>query len=199
MNTRSMRGQRRKLLLAMALGPLAWRASAAGAPLTAADSEGPYYPPQRPTSAGNNLRSVPGQPAAEGVALDLDGRVLDGNGQPQPGVLVEIWQTDARGNYIHPRAPLQAGSSRDPGFAGYGRSVTDAEGRWRFATVRPVGYFGRPPHIHVKLWRGPRELLTTQLYMPGQGGRRGLFVTAVPPAAGAGREQARFDFVVAGG
>lgn len=194
MNTRSVRGLRRKMLTAMALGPIAWRASAASAPPTASDSEGPYYPPERPATAGSNLRQLPGKPAAEGPALDIEGRVLDSTGRALPGVLVEIWQTDARGNYIHPRAPLQTGTSRDPGFAGYGRSSTDEQGRWRFATVKPIGYFGRPPHIHVKLWQGGNELLTTQLYFPGSGGRRGLMLA--PAAAVQGVEQGRFDFVV---
>jgi protocatechuate 3,4-dioxygenase beta subunit len=194
MNTRSMRGQRRRLLLALSLGALAARSSLAGAPVTPADAEGPYYPPQRPPTAANNLRAVAGQRPAEGTPLDLEGRVLDAAGKTLAGVLVEIWQTDARGNYIHPRAPLQSGSARDPGFAGYGRSVTDAQGRWRFATVRPVGYFGRPPHIHVKLWLGGREVLTTQLYFPDMGGRRDLMIKPGSEVQGVG--QAGFDFVV---
>ena len=54
-------------------------------------------------------------------------------------------------------------------FQGFGRTMVDAEGGWRFRTIRPVSYPGRPPHIHLKVRLGSRELLTTQIYVRGEG------------------------------
>jgi protocatechuate 3,4-dioxygenase, beta subunit len=130
---------------------------------TPAQTEGPFYPVQLPAdSDADLLRNGPlrygrGQPATvAGSITDLDGR-------PLAGVQVEIWQCDDAGHYHHPGDGGQA----DPAFQGFGRVQADAQGRWRFRTIRPVAYSGRTPHIHVKVRSGPRELLTTQLYVEG--------------------------------
>jgi len=112
-----------------------------------------------------------GEPVGE--RLIVTGRVLDEDGRPQPGMLIEIWQTNAAGRYVHKadqhEAPL------DPNFFGGGRCVTDAEGRYRFYTVRPGAYpwanhnnAWRPSHIHFSLF-GPSfaTRLVTQMYFPG--------------------------------
>jgi protocatechuate 3,4-dioxygenase beta subunit len=92
--------------------------------------------------------------------------VLDSQGRPLAGALVEIWQCDANGNYLHPRS---GGSGpRDPRFQGYGRTLTDASGGYHFRTIRPVPYPGRTPHIHFKVGRDGSELLTTQMYVMGE-------------------------------
>lgn len=107
-----------------------------------------------------------------GQRIIVSGRVLDEQGRPVPGTVMEIWQANAAGRYIHVRddwdAPL------DPNFTGAGRVVTDADGRYRFVTIRPGAYpWGnhrnawRPAHIHLSLL-GPAfaTRLVTQLYFP---------------------------------
>jgi protocatechuate 3,4-dioxygenase beta subunit len=115
--------------------------------------------------------AVDGEP--QGERIIVTGRVMDEDGRPVPNTLVEIWQTNAAGRYIHKvdqhNAPI------DPNFFGAGRCMTDAVGRYRFITVRPGAYpWGnhangwRPPHIHFSLF-GPSFLtrLVTQMYFPG--------------------------------
>jgi protocatechuate 3,4-dioxygenase, beta subunit len=112
-----------------------------------------------------------GEPLGERIIVT--GRVLDEDGRPQPSMLIEIWQANAAGRYVHKGdqhdAPL------DPNFFGGGRCVTDATGRYRFCTVKPGAYpWGnhrnawRPSHIHFSLF-GPSLLtrLVTQMYFPG--------------------------------
>ncbi len=81
--------------------------------------------------------------------LHLEGRVLDLNGKPVDGALVEIWQCDAQGIYDHPRQPGR--DRRDSAFQGYGRLLVKADGRYSFRTLKPVAYAGRTPHIHLKV------------------------------------------------
>jgi len=108
-----------------------------------------------------------------GERIVVTGRVLDEGEQPIPGALVEIWQANASGRYHHLNdrqdAPL------DPNFFGTGRAVTDKQGCYRFATIRPGAYpIGdnrdrwRPTHIHFSIM-GPNLLtrLVTQMYFPG--------------------------------
>ncbi len=115
--------------------------------------------------------AVDGEPLGERIIVT--GRVMDEDGRPVPNTLVEVWQTNAAGRYIHKvdqhNAPI------DPNFFGAGRCMTDAAGRYRFITVRPGAYpWGnhangwRPPHIHFSLF-GPSFLtrLVTQMYFPG--------------------------------
>ncbi len=108
-----------------------------------------------------------------GERIIVTGRVLDENGRPQPNTLVEIWQANSSGRYIH--VVDQHPAPLDPNFFGGGRCVTDAEGRYRFYTIKPGAYpWGnhfnawRPQHIHLSLF-GPSFLtrLVTQMYFPG--------------------------------
>jgi len=112
-----------------------------------------------------------GEPLGERIIVA--GRVLDEEGRPVPETLIEIWQANAAGRYVHEvdrhAAPL------DPNFFGAGRCVTDAEGRYRFTTIKPGAYpWGnhpnawRPNHIHFSLF-GPSlaTRLVTQMYFPG--------------------------------
>lgn len=114
---------------------------------------------------------VNGEPLGERIVVT--GRVTDDAGRPLAGELVEVWQANAAGRYIHDvdrhDAPL------DPNFFGAGRCVTDGEGRYRFLTVKPAAYpWGnhangwRPGHIHFSLF-GPSiaSRLVTQMYFPG--------------------------------
>ncbi|HEX6500629.1 MAG TPA: protocatechuate 3,4-dioxygenase subunit beta [Micromonosporaceae bacterium] len=108
-----------------------------------------------------------------GQRITVHGRVLDGDGRPVPETLVEVWQANAAGRYRHPvdtwPAPL------DPNFTGCGRAVTDADGWYRFTTVKPGAYpwrnhpnAWRPAHIHFSLFgRAFTQRLVTQMYFPG--------------------------------
>jgi len=112
-----------------------------------------------------------GEPLGERIVVE--GRVLDAGGRPVAGTLVEVWQANAGGRYRHDvdrhPAPL------DPNFSGAGRCVTDAEGRYRFVTVKPGAYpwrnhanAWRPAHIHFSLFgRAFTQRLITQMYFPG--------------------------------
>jgi protocatechuate 3,4-dioxygenase beta subunit len=161
----------RRLLLhgaaALAGTGLAPRLARAALLLTPAQTEGPFYPLLLPKDDDADLVRVTGADAqALGQVTHVVGRVLDPAGRPLPGVLVEIWQCDANGRYLHPGD--RGAESRDPRFQGYGRTLTDASGGYAFRTIRPVPYPGRTPHIHFKLSQGRDELLTTQMYVKGE-------------------------------
>ena len=181
--TKSSILSRRGLLLGAGAGagllPLS-SAFAADAVPTPPQTEGPFYPTGFPADMDNDLVQVRGQQApAMGEILHLQGRVIAVDGRPLAGTLVEIWQCDAQGLYDHPR---QSGRDRrDAAFQGYGRMMADAEGRYRFRTLKPVAYPGRTPHIHLKAATGDGRLLTSQFYLAGdpQNERDGVFRAAV--------------------
>jgi protocatechuate 3,4-dioxygenase beta subunit len=112
-----------------------------------------------------------GEPLGERIVVT--GRILGDDGRPVPNTLIEIWQCNAAGRYIH--KVDQHDAPIDPNFIGAGRCVTDAEGRYRFYTIKPGAYpWGnhpnawRPQHIHFSLF-GPSFVtrLVTQMYFPG--------------------------------
>lgn len=158
-----------------------WLAASAGSAFSAIatprSAEGPFYP--RPNmrfdDADNDLVRIAGKVrAAGGEIVVLRGRVLDSSGQPVSGARVEIWQCDVNGRYLH--SGDRQNVRRDPGFQGFGHTVTDTSGIYSFRTIRPVPYPGRTPHIHVKVFSGETEL-TTQFYIAGhpQNRRDGLY------------------------
>ncbi len=134
---------------------------------TPRQTEGPFYPDRLPLDTDNDLLIInDGLTPAVGQVTHLSGRVLDARGEPLRNVLVEIWQVDGNGVYIHRgdhRKDVQ-----DKNFQGFGRFLTGGDGRYYFRTIKPVPYPGRTPHIHVKIKRGERELLTTQCYIRGE-------------------------------
>ncbi len=143
---------------------------------------GPFYPVELPLDSDNDLVQVAGRPErAAGEVFHLFGRVLDPDGRALAGAEVQIWQCDARGYYHHPR---DRGGQADPNFQGFGTAVTDAEGAYRFRTIRPVPYPGRTPHIHVAVLGPDFEALVTQMYLRGEPGneRDGLFARIRDPA-----------------
>ncbi|HKT47045.1 MAG TPA: protocatechuate 3,4-dioxygenase subunit beta [Candidatus Acidoferrales bacterium] len=108
-----------------------------------------------------------------GERIIVSGRVMDEDGRPAPNTLVEVWQANAAGRYLHEidqhNAPL------DPNFTGVGHALTDEQGRYRFVTIRPGEYpwknhhnAWRPAHIHFSIF-GPAfaTRLVTQMYFPG--------------------------------
>jgi protocatechuate 3,4-dioxygenase, beta subunit len=124
----------------------------------------------RPTDA-DLTRQHAGEPLGERIVVH--GRVLDTHGRPVPHTLVEVWQTNAAGRYRH--AVDQHPAPLDPNFTGAGRCLTDAEGRYRFVTIRPGAYpwrnslnAWRPAHIHFSLFgHAFVQRLVTQMYFPG--------------------------------
>jgi protocatechuate 3,4-dioxygenase beta subunit len=159
---------------------------------TARQTEGPFYPDRLPLDTDNDLIVInDATNPAVGEITYLSGRVLDAGGKPLRNTLVEIWQCDANGAYLHSRTGNR--ERRDTNFQGYGRFLTGSSGEYVFRTIKPVPYPGRTPHIHFKVSRGGRDVLTTQLYVRGepQNARDGLFGAVRDPAA---RESIMTDF-----
>lgn len=172
----------RRRALGLGLGCIAAvPASAAGPMLTPTppQTSGPFYPEIKPLDSDADLILVAGQgqPAA-GTPIHLLGRVLDPAGGAIGNAQVEIWQCDAYGVYHHPLDTNRRGRSADPGFQGYGRSETAADGGYRFRTIRPVAYPGRAPHIHVRVLAPNFAPLTTQMYVEGEPLNDGDFLLA---------------------
>lgn len=129
--------------------------------------EGPFYPNKLPLDTDNDLLVInDGITPAVGEITHLSGRILDAKGDPIRNALVEIWQVDHNGAYIHTKDPNHA--KHDSNFQGFGRFLTGSSGEYYFRTVKPVAYPGRTPHIHYKVWKGKKELLTTQCYIKGE-------------------------------
>jgi protocatechuate 3,4-dioxygenase beta subunit len=142
-------------------------------PHTVTEVSGPQLGAERVTGELDHdlTRQHEGEPLGERIVVG--GRILDGDGRPLRDMLVEIWQANAAGRYLHKDdqhpAPL------DPNFTGAGRCVTDGEGRYEFITIKPGAYpWGnhhnawRPQHIHFSLLgEAFAQRLVTQMYFPG--------------------------------
>lgn len=141
-------------------------------PHTLSEITGPIYGHGKIGETDNDLtRQHAGEPIGERIIVT--GRVLDSNGRPAPKTLVEVWQANSAGRYIHQRdqhpAPL------DPNFTGAGRTLTDENGVYRFVTIKPGPYpwfnhynAWRPAHIHFSIFgRAFLTRLATQMYFPG--------------------------------
>jgi protocatechuate 3,4-dioxygenase, beta subunit len=143
---------------------------------TPAQTEGPFYPTTMPADTDNDLVVLRGtQARAQGTVAHVTGRLTDTSGRPISNAQIEIWQCDVNGVYLHPGS---AGSGRrDSAFQGFGRAMTDAEGKYAFRTIKPVPYTGRTPHIHFAVTAPDRRSLTTQMYVAGepQNARDGLY------------------------
>jgi protocatechuate 3,4-dioxygenase, beta subunit len=141
-------------------------------PQTLSELSGPVFGHEACKPGDDDLtRQHSGEPLGERIIVT--GRVLGEDGRPVANTLIEVWQANAAGRYVHVRdqhpAPL------DPNFSGAGRVVTDDEGRYRFTSVKPGAYpwrnhpnAWRPAHVHFSLF-GPSFLsrLVTQMYFPG--------------------------------
>jgi protocatechuate 3,4-dioxygenase, beta subunit len=160
---------RRQLLMAGSLGAAAWLVPGVYADelaRTPSMTEGPFYPDRLPLDTDNDLVIVGNSTTpAVGEITHLTGRVLSQNGSALNNIVVEIWQVDGNGAYLH--TGTSNANRRDRNFQGFGRFTTNQRGEYRFRTVKPVAYPGRCPHIHFKIKRGDRELLVTQLFIAG--------------------------------
>jgi protocatechuate 3,4-dioxygenase beta subunit len=135
--------------------------------LTPHQTEGPFYPDHLPLDTDNDLLILNDSiTPAVGTVTYLSGAVLDRNGSPVQNALVEIWQVDSRGVYLHSRGGSR--EKRDSHFQGYGRFLTNSKGKYSFRTLKPSPYSGRTPHIHFAVSSKGKRLLTTQCYIKGE-------------------------------
>jgi protocatechuate 3,4-dioxygenase beta subunit len=143
--------------------------------LTPRQMEGPFYPDRLPLDTDNDLLIVnDGITPAVGEITHLTGRILDADGNPLKSALVEIWQVDGHGVYLH---TADTHAKRDANFQGFGRFLTGSTGEYYFRTVKPVPYPGRTPHIHFKIKQRGQSEFITQCYIKGhaQNERDGVF------------------------
>jgi protocatechuate 3,4-dioxygenase beta subunit len=143
---------------------------------TPAQTEGPFYPDKLPLDTDNDLIVInDALTSAVGTIAHFGGKILDAKGNPIKNAVVEIWQCDNSGAYLHSRDTNKA--KQDSNFQGFGRFVTGSTGEYYFRTIKPVPYPGRTPHIHVKIKKGGKDLLTSQCYIEGHpdNGRDGVF------------------------
>ena len=144
---------------------------------TPPDAEGPFYPVgDRSHDSENLLRNLA---TPHGETLRFAGRVVDVQGQPQEGLIIDIWHTDPDGRYKHPHDRPSGDRSSDrrfDDFAYWGKATTDADGAFSFRTYVPGTYGGRPSHIHYIVWKGGKRLLTSQVYFRGFEERSGAVI-----------------------
>jgi len=210
---------RRRFLQGITLGSAAFFSTpglfAAELARTPAMTEGPFYPDRLPLDTDNDLIVLGNSlTPAVGTVTHLTGRILTPTGSPVRDAVVEIWQCDARGVYLH-TADSEQGSGpqrRDRNFQGFGRFLTGSSGEYYFRTIKPIAYPGRTPHIHFKIRKADKELLTTQCYVKGErlNDRDGIYRDIRDPKARSsvtvefaplkdsriGELAARFDIVV---
>ena len=174
------KGFSRRQMLEMAIGLSGFALSGTSGSVFAQEAKrlitrplplGPFYPQMKPLDQDADLTTISGKPGrAEGKVIHLMGRVMNLKGEPVSGAKVEIWQTDSKGRYVHPSDPNPVPA--DPNFQGFGVQITDAEGRYRFKTVKPAAYPGllagmRTPHIHFDV-SGKIDRAVTQMFFPNE-------------------------------
>ena len=136
---------------------------------TPAQTEGPFYPDKLPLDTDNDLLIInDGITPAVGDITWVSGRILNEGGEPTRNALVEIWQCDNGGAYLHSGTSNK--EKRDKHFQGFGRFLTGSNGEYLFRTIKPVPYPGRTPHIHYAVKTKGREKFTTQCYIEGHPG-----------------------------
>ena len=157
---------RRRVIGGLALAFAAPGAFAEQLALTPRQTEGPFYPDKLPLDTDNDLLIInDGITPAIGEITHLSGRLLDAKGDPIRNAVIEIWQVDGKGVYLH--SGSNDGAKRDANFQGFGRFLTSSTGEYHFRTIKPVAYPGRTPHIHFAVKMKGREKWTTQCYVKG--------------------------------
>lgn len=135
---------------------------------TPRQTEGPFYPNKLPIDTDNDLLLINDNlTEAVGEVAYLSGKVMDAKGNPVRNAIVEIWQVDNYGNYIHTQGANRQASKRDSNFQGFGRFATGSTGEYVFRTIKPVPYPGRTPHIHMCVKIKGQPKFTTQCYVQG--------------------------------
>ena len=130
-------------------------------------TEGPFYPDKLPLDTDNDLLVINDSiTPAVGEITHLSGKILSANGSPIRNAVVEIWQVDNKGVYLH--SGSNNADNRDKNFQGFGRFVTSSSGEYYFRTVKPVPYPGRTPHIHFAVNLSGKRVLTTQMLIKGE-------------------------------
>jgi protocatechuate 3,4-dioxygenase beta subunit len=156
-------------------------------PLTLSELTGPAGLETIPTGGMDLSQAAPNAPRAVGQLIQISGRITDEDGSPMPGAVLEIWQANSAGKYVHDgdRHPAPI----DPNFTGEGRLVTDADGQFQFFSIKPgaypvleSGWWWRPPHIHFSiLGRNWMDRFVTQIFFPGEPlNETDLLLNAVP-------------------
>ena len=143
---------------------------------TPQQTEGPFYPDRLPLDTDNDLLVINDTlTPAVGEITHLSGRILDESGNPIRNAVIEIWQCDSSGAYLHSKTGNA--NKRDPHFQGFGRFLTGSTGEYGFRTIKPVSYPGRTPHIHVAVTAPGQEKFVTQCYIQGhpENQRDGIF------------------------
>ena len=139
---------------------------------TIAQTEGPFYPVTDQSDKDADLTQIDGvDGVAVGEVVVIEGRIVDESSQPIADAVVDVWRANAAGRYAHESDPNPAPLDRN--FQGWAIMKTDAEGRYRFKTVKPGAYpveegWDRPPHIHFKVSRRGWRDITTQMYFPDE-------------------------------
>ena len=180
--------------------------------VTPFQTEGPFYPDKLPLDTDNDLIRINDslQPSI-GEITHLYGQIFNRDGSPASGVVIELWEADAKGCYIHSGGAAR-GAQRDPNFQGYGRFLTGSDGRYYFRAIRPVPYGPRTAHFHIAVNKGSKRMLTTQCYDSSQKlnqtdrilnsvtdpKARALLITEFSPLPNskAGELQAKFDIII---
>lgn len=171
---------------------------------------GPFYPDHLPLDTDNDLIIANNAlTPAVGEVTYLSGRVLGPDGSPIRNAVVEIWQADTNGIYIHSKSGGDK-TKADKNFQGYGRFLTGSTGEYLFRTIKPVAYTGRCPHIHYAVKQPGQEKWTTELHIKdhplnaNDGVTRGvknpeaICAEFLPlPGAKAGELAAKFDLISA--
>jgi protocatechuate 3,4-dioxygenase beta subunit len=178
---------------------------------TPAQMEGPFYPDKLPLDTDNDLIVINDSlTPSVGEITWLSGRILGSGGQPLRNAVVEIWQCDNNGAYLH--SGTTNAERRDKNFQGFGRFLTGSTGEYLFRTIKPVPYPGRTPHIHFQVKVKGQDPFTTQCYIKDHPGnaRDGILNSIRDPkakaailvdfapikASKAGELAAKFDIVL---
>lgn len=164
---------RRKFITGVGLGATAFLIPGAYADAlmkTPRQTEGPFYPNKLPLDTDNDLLIINDSISpATGEIVHLTGTIRNIKGDIIRNALVEIWQVDSKGAYLHTGDVHH--KQRDINFQGYGRFSTDLYGRFYFRTIKPISYPGRTPHIHAAVSQKGRRMLTTQCYIKAEAKR----------------------------
>lgn len=173
-------------------------------------------PPYMRAGEDDLTRIAPGRPQAQGQAIVIAGRILDEDLRPVRRTVIEVWNANAHGRYSHDLDAKRSPAPLDPNFYGFGRLVTDDDGRYRVRTIKPGAYIARPdigwwrpPHVHFSILGGGVRLIT-QMYFQDEPLNQKDYIHMVipeaereraigkPVAAASGDFAIRFDIVVRG-